>query len=80
MNAAENFMLLLVHAHVVAAAKVMQSLTPTDTVADLAKNIVANFVRLTTSDDSQDVENCIDGVHLYAVELLSLGLLWHGFS
>jgi len=44
MNAAEDFMLLLLHTHVVAAAKVMQSINPNETVADLAKLIVVNHM------------------------------------
>ena len=78
MNAAEDFLLLLLHTHVVAAARVMQSINPTANVADLAKLIIINYVRLPRSDD-EDTEKCEDGVHLYAIELLSLGLLWHGF-
>ena len=78
MNASEDFLLLVVHAHVVAAAKVMQSMNPTDSVAELAKMIVANYIRLPRIDDEEN-EKCDDGVYLYAIELLSLGLLWHGF-
>ena len=78
MNASEDFLLLLVHSHVVAAAKVMQSINPTESVTELAKMIVVNYVRLPKIDD-EDTEKCDDGVYLYAIELLSLGLLWHGF-
>lgn len=70
MNAAEDFVLLLLHTHVVAAAKVIQSINPTETVADLAKLIVVNYVHLPRIDD-QATERCDDGVHLYAAELLS---------
>ena len=78
MNATEHFMLLLLHTHVVAAAKVMQSLDVAETLSDLAKWIVVNCVRLPRLDD-EGFEKCNDGVHLYAIEVLSLGLLWHGF-
>lgn len=78
MNAAEDFMLLLLYIHIVAAAKVIQSCNQVDTIADLAKLIVGSYVHLPRVDD-QNVEECDDGVHLYAVELLSLRLLWHGF-
>lgn len=37
-----------------------------------------NYVHLPRIDD-QATERCDDGVHLYAAELLSLGLLWHAF-
>lgn len=78
MNAAKHFLLLLLHAHVVAAAKVMQSINPTETIANLAKFIVVNCVCLPRIDD-QATERYDDGVHHYAAELLSLGLLWHAF-
>ena len=78
MNAAEDFLLLLLHTHVVAAAKAMQSVHPTETVADLARLVVDNYVHLPRTSDAATAE-CNDGVHLYAAELLSLGLLWHGF-
>ena len=78
MNASEDFLLLLVHTHIVAATKVMQSINPTELVTDLAKMIIANYVRLPKIDD-EDTGKCDDGVYLYAIELLSLGLLWHGF-
>lgn len=63
MNAAEDFMLLLLHTHVIAAAKVMQSLHVTENIADLVKLIVVNYVRLPRIDD-QKIEKCHNGVHL----------------
>ena len=57
----------------------MQSINPTESVTDLAKMIVVNYVRLPRIDD-QDTEKCDDGVYLYAIELLSLGLLRHAFD
>ena len=78
MNAAEDFMLLLLHAHVVSAGKAIQSINRSETVQDLANLIVSNFVHLPKVDD-QPAKPCVDMVHLYATELLSLGLLWHAF-
>lgn len=46
MNAAEDLLLLLLHTHVVAAAKVLQSVNPVSSVSDLASPIAVNFVRL----------------------------------
>ena len=43
---------------------------------ELAKKIVERFVQL-PSESSGGVEN--DRVHVYAKEMLTLGLLWHGF-
>ena len=80
MNASEDFLLLLVQAHVVAAAKVIQALNPNEDVTGVTKLIIANFVHLPRLDDTQGAaDKCDDGVHLYATELMSLGLLWHGF-
>ena len=53
MRATEDFLRLLTHTHVVAAAKLLQT--------------------------TQEPEACGDDVHMYAVEVLTLSLLWHGF-
>lgn len=78
MNAAEDFMLLLVHTHVVAAAKHLMLNASVTCVKQLAKQIVDKFVHVpnltTKAAPSSD-----DTIQLYATELLSLGLLWHGF-
>ena len=80
MNAAEDFLLLLLHTHTVAAAKVILSYNPTDSATELASRIVANFVNISQSpEDKKDLPTCEDKVHLYGIELLSLTLIWHGF-
>lgn len=73
-------MLIVLHAHIIAAANVIQSLnaTVTDDVKELAKVIVTNYVRLPRID-GQEAETSEDKVYIYATELLSLGLLWHSF-
>lgn len=78
MNAAEDFMLLMLHTHVVAAAKTIQALNPVECVEDLAKLILVNYTRFPRFD-SQSPEASIDGVYLYATELLTLALIWHAF-
>ena len=75
MNAAEDFLLLLLHAHVVAAAEVMQSVHPSDLVAELADSILENFVRSQQDINENKYE---DKVFVYSMEVLSLGLHWHG--
>lgn len=40
---------------------------------------IDKFVILPRVDGSKRSPSCTDGVHLYAKELLSLSLLWHGF-
>ena len=78
MNAAEDFMLLILHTHVVAAARTIHELNPGVKVQDLAKLIVVNYTRL-PQFNSSDTANNIDRVHLYATEVLTLGLIWHAF-
>ena len=78
MNAAEDFMLLLVHTHAVQAARVLQIKNPSSCVVKLADSVVSTFLHLPDLSSRQKPE-CDDGVHMYAKELLSLGLLWHGF-
>ena len=75
MNAAEDFMLLILHAHVIAAARAIINQCPNIPVGDLANSIVTKFVRLERVGD----EECKDKVSVYSSEVLSLGLLWHGF-
>ena len=77
MNAAEDFLLLLLHSHVTAAAQLLHS----DNVglSELANRIVGTFVRLPRVTSTQEINTSDDGVCIYATELLSLGLLWHGF-
>jgi len=78
MNGAEDFLLLLLHAHVTSAAKVILSYNPTDSADTLAKRIVANFVVLPCNTDT-DLPDCEDEVYLYSTEFLSLALVWHGY-
>lgn len=78
MNAAEDFLLLIVHSHVIAAARVLILRDPTlsDSIASLAKLVIHSFVQLYTP--TQKATEGTDGVHAYAKEVLTLGLLWHG--
>ncbi len=79
MNAAEDFLKLLLHAHGVAAAKVIMSFNSMDSVTDLANAVIVNFVHLPIGCDDKVSSLSEDGVYLYGMELLSLSLLWHGF-
>ena len=63
MNAAEDFLLLLLHAHIVAAAKVVRSSKSTATLTEVANLIVANFTRFPRMSDEPNAK-CDDGVHL----------------
>ena len=79
MNTAEDFLLLLLHAHVTAAAKIIRSYNPTDSAEILANRIVANFVGLPSGMEEDSMSECEDEVYLYSTEFLSLALIWHGF-
>ena len=74
MNAAEDFMLLLVITHVVQAARVLHLDNPASSVTELAGSVVEKFVCLPNMS-SEYTSDSVDNVHLYATELLSLGLL-----
>lgn len=78
VKAAEDFLLLLVHSHIVTAARLLYSLHPTSTVAYLAKSVVTTYLRLPELG-AKAQSSIPDGVHAYALELVSLGLLWHSF-
>ncbi len=79
MNSAEDFLLLLLHTHTIAAAKRIQSLLSLSSVTELAHAIVVNFIRLPLLHSKEKPQKVKDGVYVYAVELLTLTLFWHGF-
>ena len=82
MKAAEDFLLLLLHAHTVAAAKELLSYQLTEaeplSLSFVAKSIINTHLLLPESS-TENEEELIDGVTLYARELLTLSLLWHFF-
>lgn len=74
MKASEDFLLLLLHAHIIAAAKKLGEYDVNITsVHWVAKSIVSTHLLLPTSSKVQD------GVTMYARELLTLGLVWLEF-
>jgi len=79
MKAAEDFLLVVLHGHVVAAANTILSGAEANDVTKLAKSIVERFVRFDLPSSSSAPEECTDKVYLYATEVLTLGLLWHNF-
>ena len=74
MNAAEDFLLLLLHAHVTAAAKIILSYNPTDSAEILANRIGANFIGLPSGMEEDSMTECEDEVYLYSTEFLSLAM------
>lgn len=72
MKAAEDFLLLLLHAHVIAAADKLSEYDFGNEVqvGEVAKSIINTHLLLPSSTKSED------GVTSYARELLTLGLIW----
>ena len=79
MKAAEDFLLVVLHSHVIAAAKAVLSGTEARDVVSLAKSIVDQFVIITLPSPSYVSTKTTDKVSLYAREVLTLGLLWHNY-
>ena len=75
MKAAEGFLLLLLHAHILHAATTIQSFLSQELVLTTAEYIINNYVLLSADDNTSTA----DLVHLYAKEVLTLALLWFGF-
>lgn len=76
MKGFEDYLLIALHAHVVAAAKEILSDAQFDSVKDLAREIVVRFIVF-----EPDVNIRVnDKVHLYALQVLNLALLWHRFN
>ena len=78
LKAFEDFLLIILHAHVIAAAKSILS-SPAmcyESVEDLAKEIVVRFLYL----DPNAKIGIKDKKCLYAMQVLTLGLIWHGFD
>ena len=80
MKAAEDFMLLVLHAHAIAAAKELLEYQVTDeslSVSYVAKSIINTHLLLPSYAGGAGAS--VDGVTTYAMELLTLSLLWHFF-
>ena len=78
MNSSEDFMLLLLHAHVVEAANTLQQKLHSTEVSVLASRIISAYFRMPDSTDEVQKE-CEDSIYLYGTDLLTIGLIWHGF-
>ena len=81
MNAVEDFLLLVLHAHIVAAGETISSYVSVTSVSDLARRILNNYVYLPHpgAEEEESMETTHDGVHFYSMELLTLSLIWHSF-
>ena len=78
MKACEDFFLTVLHAHVVAVAEYLieSSQVNVGKAEDMAKEIIIRYVYF-----NPDVKvNTTDKVFLYCLQVLTLGLIWHGFN
>ena len=78
MKASEDFLLVILHAHVVAAANTICSHMDVNSVQKLSHAIVANYTLLPQLAEASS-NDYPDKVYLYAMEFLTLALVWHGF-
>jgi len=78
MKAAEDYMLLLLHAYIMYAGKFQQASQHRQLASELAKVIVDKYVSIPNTTDKKAPDST-DTVYLYATEVITLGLLWHGF-
>ena len=76
MKAAEDFLLVVLRAHIMAASETILSCANIDSISALADSILASYVNLQLGSTAS---SCSDGVFVYACDVLSMGLLWMGF-
>lgn len=76
MKAAEDFLLVVLHAHITAASEAILKRQRIESVSQLADSVAASFITL---EKGSTVGKSSDGVLVYACDLLTLGLLWMGF-
>lgn len=80
MNSSEDFLLLILHALTVVAAKEILSKETHTTPAALSKAILSKLTYFKNILPSKAREPSKDGVQMYAIELFTLSLLWYGFQ
>ena len=79
MKAIEDFLLVTLFTHVTAAAKeCIQSNSTGSDCNEIAEMLVSRYVKINLPSDKED-NLANDGVYNYAIDLLSIGLFWHGF-
>ena len=75
MKSAEDFLELVLVAHILVAGEEELKSKQYDSVHNLAKAIVDSFVDL----GEGNMRSGSDKIRLYATEVITLGLLWHNF-
>lgn len=83
MKAAEDFLLVVLHSHIVAAAKAVLEGSETDDILSLSTTIIVeSYIKIilpSSLADKVSSTKCCDRVNMYATEVITLGLLWHNF-
>lgn len=77
MKAAEDFLTVVMHAHIIAACDVILQQRQPESVFEIAETMLESFNTLSVGESNAVCDS--DGVLLYACDLLTLGLLWMGF-
>lgn len=77
-KSSEDFLLTVLHAHIIAAAKVCCEEQDTEDSLVCAKKIVQKFVNVKLSSQDSTIKSN-DMSYNYATNLLTLGLVWHGY-
>lgn len=80
VKATEDFLLVVLHAYVVAAARTcMGNGAVPASVLHTSENIVSKWVKISLSDTEQSEEDITDMVFNHSTDFLTLSLLWYGY-
>ena len=74
MKAAEDFLDVVIHALVMAAAGMLCNQREINSVAEMAGGIFKTYINLQLGKSTS--VPCNDGIYLYACDLLMLGMIW----
>ena len=75
MNAAEDFLQIVLDGYVVAAAKEIMSCEWDGTIVQLADEIIKQYIQILPERTLQTP----DEVYKYSCEIMSLGLIWYNY-
>ena len=80
MKGAKDFLLVSLFYHIIAAAKtILANNSHIDSGSVLADEVLEKFLQLNIPGDDFKGLKTNDSVYLYAADVLSLGLIWHGY-
>ena len=80
MKGAEDFLMVVLSSHIVAAAKtILTNNSSVDSANILADKVLEKYFRVTVPGVKFKGQKKNDSVYLYATDFMSVGLIWHGF-